>query len=173
MKKYERSWPTWFNKNKSKELYEEVLTDILPEHNKCRCCNGPIYYYDSTFRISKGNLRPEFKFYYSDNNGEKTFKDESLNRNYFIDLYIEGLDIIIEYNGDKFHANPELYNENDKPNYFKKYATAKDIWKYDKERTDFLKSAVKDVIIIWENDLKKKGTDKIVEEIILKINAIT
>jgi len=50
---YNKTWITWFNKNKNKELYNEIINKEIPEHKRCRICNGPIYYYDSIFRINK------------------------------------------------------------------------------------------------------------------------
>lgn len=53
---YNKTWITWFNKNKTKNLYDKVLKDILPDHKRCRICDGPIYYYDSAFSINKSNI---------------------------------------------------------------------------------------------------------------------
>jgi len=65
---YDKIWITWFNKNKTKNLYGEILNDNFPNHNKCKNCNGPIYYYDSTFSINKNNLFPLKKSYLSSKN---------------------------------------------------------------------------------------------------------
>ena len=63
-KKYNKTWISWFNKNKTKELYDSVLVECIPEHKRCRCCDGPIYYYDSIFRIDKNyNLYVDKKSY--------------------------------------------------------------------------------------------------------------
>jgi hypothetical protein len=55
MKQYNKNWITWFNKNKTKKLYNDVLIDIFPQHKRCRICDGPIYFYDSTFSINRNN----------------------------------------------------------------------------------------------------------------------
>lgn len=66
---YNKTWITWFNKNKTKELYDEVLKDKLPNHKRCRICDEPIYYYDSTFSITKNNdIIPLKKSYLSSKN---------------------------------------------------------------------------------------------------------
>jgi len=51
--KYNRTWVSWFIKNKTKELYDEVLKENFKNHKRCRVCNGPIYYYDSTFSVTR------------------------------------------------------------------------------------------------------------------------
>ena len=75
------------------------------------------------------------------------------------------MNVGIEFNGDSWHANPELYSENDVAVKFLRNKTqksiAKDIWKKDKEKIDFLKTQLQDVIIVWERDLKKNGIDEI------------
>ncbi|MCK9415430.1 hypothetical protein M0Q97_02080 [Candidatus Dojkabacteria bacterium] len=64
LNKYNKTWITWFRKNKTKELYDEVLSECISEHNRCKCCGGPIYYYDSIFRINKNyELYPDGKSY--------------------------------------------------------------------------------------------------------------
>jgi hypothetical protein len=63
---YDKSWITWFNIHKSRNLYEEVLSDKFLEYKKCRCCNESIYYYDSTFSVDKNkNINPINKSFLS------------------------------------------------------------------------------------------------------------
>lgn len=62
---------------------------------------------------------------------------------------------IIEINGDRVHANPEMYKENFVNPYGK---VAKDIWESDKERNEFIKSQGYSILIIWEHELKDKQT---------------
>lgn len=69
------------------------------------------------------------------------------------DIYLPKFNLIIEYNGDYWHCNPNKF----KPDYFnhKKNKTAKEIWEYDKNKIDL---AIKNdyiVEIIWESDYKK------------------
>lgn len=79
MTQYNKKWITWFNKNKNKELYDSVLNDKFPEHKKCKICDGPIYYYDSTFSINRNNeLYPLKKSYLSVKN--------IFNNNYYLSI---------------------------------------------------------------------------------------
>jgi len=65
-----------------------------------------------------------------------------------------------------------IFKDNDNPNPFNKDLTSKDIWEKDEKRINEIKKYIKNVFIIWENDLKKRGIDVISDEIINKINEI-
>lgn len=60
---------------------------------------------------------------------------------------------IIECNGDYWHCNPDIYDEQ----YYhtKLKMTAKEKWEYDKMRIDIFKSLGYDVLIVWERDFYK------------------
>lgn len=72
------------------------------------------------------------------------------------DIYIPKLNLIIEYNGDYWHCNPKKYNED----YYHqiKGKTAKELWDYDKDKIDLIKSNGYNLEIVWESDLKKDHT---------------
>lgn len=60
---------------------------------------------------------------------------------------------IIEFNGDCFHANPDIYGPNDIPiPYINK--TALDIWKYEDERLSLLERNGYKVLVVWETDYR-------------------
>lgn len=68
---------------------------------------------------------------------------------------------IIEFNGDYWHCNPDLYeadyiNKN-------KGLTAEEIWKYDKEKIKMIESHGYSVLTIWEGDWKN-SPDKVLEK---------
>ena len=79
------------------------------------------------------------------------------------DIYIEELNLIIEYFGDYWHCNPKKYEEN----YFnqKKNMSAKEIWDYDSKKIDLIKSYGYNLIVIWESDLENdnKLINKLIE----------
>ena len=52
-----------FNKEKNRKLYREVFNTYIKDGKNCRICNDVIYYYDSTFKLSKGVLIPHCKSY--------------------------------------------------------------------------------------------------------------
>lgn len=77
---------------------------------------------------------------------------------------------IIEFNGDKFHANPNLFSENEIPLQFLN-KTAKEIWKEDNDKHE--KAIIKGYTIktIWETEYYK-NKEKIILECIDFINEI-
>ena len=62
---------------------------------------------------------------------------------------------IIEFYGDYFHGNPELYNKNKIIGSKYKHFSAEDAWKKDSDRINLIKNQGYDILIIWENDYKK------------------
>lgn len=62
---------------------------------------------------------------------------------------------IIEYNGDRFHANPNIYDSNDCPNPFNNNLKSFDIWKYDSEKLEHAKSYGYEILIVWDSEYKQ------------------
>lgn len=69
------------------------------------------------------------------------------------DFVIEDSKKVIEFNGDKFHANPLLYKENDTPNPYNK-ETSKEIWKRDNDKNRKAEINGYDVLVVWESEYK-------------------
>ena len=69
------------------------------------------------------------------------------------DIYIPKYNLLIEYNGNYWHCNPQKYDSD----YFntKKQKYAKEIWQYDQEKLDLFKKKGYLVEVIWESDYKK------------------
>lgn len=75
--------------------------------------------------------------------------------NYLYDIYYDKK--IIEFNGDYWHGNPEIYMFEDyvgtiidnKPTY------AYEIWAKDQRKYQFAESNGYDVLVVWESDYKK------------------
>lgn len=69
---------------------------------------------------------------------------------------------VIEFNGDKYHANPKIYEKNDIPlKYIGK--TSEEIWDNDKLKNQKLINNGYELKIIWESDYKKNKNDIILE----------
>lgn len=62
---------------------------------------------------------------------------------------------IIEYNGDIYHANPNLFCENDKPHPFKKESTSKQIWEEDYTKLKMANENGFDVLVVWDSEYHK------------------
>ncbi len=79
------------------------------------------------------------------------------------DLFIKELNLFIEYNGDYWHCNPEIY----KSDYFhtKKRITAQQIWDADKRKVKIAEEKGYKVFTIWEKEFKL-NKNKTLEEIL-------
>jgi hypothetical protein len=80
------------------------------------------------------------------------------NKWYFPDILIDNK-YIIEFYGDYWHANPEVYKEN---TYINNYTTAKEIWENDKHRLQKLIDAKYIIYVVWENEYLK-SKEKIID----------
>jgi hypothetical protein len=103
--------------------------------------------------IKKGKISKN-EVYFSLNNKEYSLVDETNNKIYKYDFTHLKNRKIIEFHGDIFHANPNLFTEESTPNPFKKKLKAKDIWDYDEKRINFATQRGFEVLVIWENDYK-------------------
>jgi hypothetical protein len=85
-------------------------------------------------------------------------------KEYICDIFIEKLNLIIEFNGDYWHCNPNKYH----PDYFHphKKKTSKQIWDEDIIRIDNIKKYGYNLEIIWETDFIQNPN--IIENIIKK-----
>lgn len=77
-----------------------------------------------------------------------------------VDILIESKKIVIEINGDKWHANPRIYKSTDLIYKWGGTKTAKEIWEFDKFRTKQIKDFGYKVIVLWQLDILK-NFDKI------------
>lgn len=84
---------------------------------------------------------------------------------------------IIEYNGTVYHADPDVYGENDRP--YKNFKssnlqnlTAKEIWECDERKQNMVRQLGYDVLVIWENEAKKSVKDSIMKCIDFLTDAI-
>lgn len=81
------------------------------------------------------------------------------NNSYYV-FDIKHKDVIIEFNGDYWHANPKIYSEND----LIRNRKAKDIWEMDKKKLELAKSHGFRVKVVWESDyISNRG--KVIKEV--------
>lgn len=89
----------------------------------------------------------------------------------FYDFYLPEYNIIIEINGDYWHANPYIYKPNDIIHYCFGDKKAKEIWEKDKKKKELAENKGYKIIYIWEMELKQLKTNKqILECLIIKLN---
>jgi G:T-mismatch repair DNA endonuclease (very short patch repair protein) len=84
---------------------------------------------------------------------------------YFPDILVDDTNLIIEYYGDYWHANPKFYKSEDVVYHG---FTAQNLWDIDKARISALSTKYQ-VCVLWEDDFKKKK-DKILESIDYYLN---
>jgi G:T-mismatch repair DNA endonuclease (very short patch repair protein) len=89
------------------------------------------------------------------------------NKTFYADIFIPQKNIIVEYNGDYWHCNPEKYESSYFHPHYKK--TAREVWAKDNNRQKLLENNGYKIIIIWENDYKN-NKEKILNKIIEKLN---
>jgi G:T-mismatch repair DNA endonuclease (very short patch repair protein) len=86
-------------------------------------------------------------------------KETSKKRKYY-DFYLPEYKILIEVNGDYWHANPNIYKTNDIIHYCFGHKKAKEIWDKDKIKQEIAESKGYKIIYIWERELNKLETNK-------------
>ncbi len=92
---------------------------------------------------------PEFSLHYIDGNGKKRWKlyDAKVNN------------VLVEANGDYWHANPNKYNEDDIFIFPKSTTTAKQIWKDDAFKKELAENNGYSILYIWESEFNKNIKD--------------
>lgn len=85
-------------------------------------------------------------------------------KKYKCDFYIPKYNLIVEIDGDYWHANPKKYKANDIIGPSKKIA--KKIWESDKTKTHDLLNEGYKVLRYWASDLKNITHEKIFEDIV-------
>jgi hypothetical protein len=84
------------------------------------------------------------------------------------DIRIENL--LIEINGDYWHANPNLYKPDTIFQFPKNSLTSEEIWEMDKYKKEIAESQGYKVVYIWENFIKKSNDGEILQYIIDQID---
>lgn len=92
--------------------------------------------------------------------------------NHPYDFHLINTKIIIEINGDYWHANPIFYNENDVISYPGKKSSAKEIWNKDKKLIEIAEKNNYKVITIWENEINSKTNNELEEYFIYLLKSI-
>ena len=103
-------------------------------------------------------------FYYTLNNEYSVITNTKV---YNLDFYDKTKNLVIEFLGDYWHANPLLYKEDDKFIRSNKPVTAKQIWKADKNRKNNICKQLNNPIYIeiWESDWIK-NPEKVINDIL-------
>lgn len=109
------------------------------------------------------------EIYFAEKNNE--FIVSKPNKSYSLDFYDKKNNIIVEFNGSLWHADPKRFKSTDiaiKNSLFGgKNIIAQEIWDHDKERLENIKKCLPGakIFIIWESDWKK-DPDKAIEPVL-------
>lgn len=87
-------------------------------------------------------------------NGEVIYNDRKTIDGLELDIYIPDKKLAIEYNGDYWHCNPDIYDRK----YFHKHKNkyAYEIWEYDSIKTKRCNSVGVELLTLWESYPKDK-----------------
>jgi len=106
--------------------------------------------------------------YFGDN--EFVIYSKEHGRSFSYDYVDTTLKVVVEFNGDYWHANPLLYNPDDKikfPN--NRVVLAEDVWMGDYKKNGVISSRGYRVIILWEHEYDTHGVDWCVDKLYKEI----
>ncbi len=101
-------------------------------------------------------FRLELKNFYSGLNENQFFRRFN-EKTYSYDFVVGKK--IIEFNGDYWHCNPLIYDEDFFHNHRQMYA--KEIWNFDKTKISLIQNEGYSVLVIWENEYKQNTENTI------------
>lgn len=116
----------------------------------CRAIDDGLSYYDYSFYSKYAEKNKEFGFY-----------DKENNKAYLYDYVLEEDKICIEFNGDLYHANPELFYPSQILGFPHYGLTSKDVWEKDEKKNDMIRARGYEVIVVWEYDYKNNKVETI------------
>lgn len=82
------------------------------------------------------------------------YKKDGILKNPIPDIFIPEFNLIIEINGDFWHANPERYKPTDIFPTWEGKKTAQEIWDHDSEKLNIYKELNYNFLVIWEHSIK-------------------
>lgn len=113
------------------------------------------------FKEIDNNLGKNDYTFYGSKNHEYCIRKNGVNYIYdFTDLEHNK---IIEFQGDIYHGNPDLFTENEHPNPFHQDKTCKDLWEFDAKKSLVANEHGFEVLQIWEKEYRE-NKDKIIDK---------
>lgn len=88
-------------------------------------------------------------------------KNQKIKRRFF-DFKLRSTNILVEIQGEYWHADPRIYKEDDlifEHNNIK--TAARDLWKRDEEKRSFAESYGYNVVYIWEKEIKESSISEL------------
>ena len=93
------------------------------------------------------------------------------NRKFIFDFYIKEYNLLLEVNGDFWHANPNQYKLSDIINFPGGVKLVEELWEKDKHKIQVAKNQGFKILTIWETEINanKNNVDEFIQ---LKIKEI-
>ena len=137
---------TW--KNKSDSEIENMVSKIIITRKENGCFNGvskisQVFFWRLYNRMS--NNQKEHCYFHELNNEYKIY-------NYNVDFIVGNK--IIEFYGDRWHANPNKYNRNDIPGVYSKRKSI-EIWEHDNKRNNIIIDEGYEIFVVWASEVVK------------------
>jgi G:T-mismatch repair DNA endonuclease (very short patch repair protein) len=90
------------------------------------------------------------------------------------DFLVTGTKVLIEVQGDYWHANPEIYSFSDSI-YFpgKVEECVRDIWEKDRKKREIAEGHGYRVVYVWEKDIRGTSTEELSEIIEGQVNSLS
>lgn len=89
----------------------------------------------------------------------KNFVKDTNSKLFYYDIYLEDYNLLIEVNGNYWHANPNKYSSNDILKFGNKEISVKDIWLHDAEKIKNAKLKKYNIITLWEDEIANKNSN--------------
>jgi hypothetical protein len=140
-KERQEKWQKTLHEKGNLHVGYSKISQILFNELK-KCTNNEIYF---------GSLNKEYTIYNKENKHIYAYD--------FTDISNKK---IIEFQGDIYHGNPLMFNENEYPNPWSNL-TAKELWERDNYKKQIAINNGFDIIFIWENDFRKNKNNIINE----------
>lgn len=90
------------------------------------------------------------------------------------DFLVTGTKVLIEVQGDYWHANPEIYSFSDSicfPGRGKELVG--DVWERDREKKRIAEKYGYEVVYVWEKDIRETSTEELSEIIKYQVNSLS
>lgn len=153
-----------FNEERLKQAYINFVLNPNNRSDKSFSNVSQELFNNVNDRLSKLGIYNEI--YYETYNNEYLI-NQSKTQIYFLDFYDKTKNLVIEFNGLYWHADPRLYESTDEFNRNGNITTAQRIWDKDKKRKENIIRLLNNPIYIevWEFDWYE-NPDKVMEEIL-------
>lgn len=89
------------------------------------------------------------------------------------DFWISSSKVLIEVNGDFWHANPDTYHADDTLSFPGGPATAASVWARDLLKMELAQRYGYQVLTLWETDMKKMSDEDLLQEILRFVTEVS